>query len=249
MVTQAPFAHCLPPPQVTPHAPQFTLSDLRFAQVPEGGLEPPSEGPASAGDWEHRVSPDWHVSPHLPPLHTCPAPQSTPHPPQLALSVWGLTHELPQRVWVLSHDEPHLPDEHTSPAAHFVPHAPQLSASTCVSLQVAPHRVVPPPHDEAQAPREHTSPALHAAPHAPQYALSDASSTHPPPHEAAVALHVGVPDPDVVALLPVAHAAVTATPTAETNATVSHELRMKTASATVQLTGSRAAVRTLNSRR
>ena len=43
----------------------------------------------------------------------------------------------------------------------------------------------------------------------------------------AVALHFGVsPKPDVVAVLPVAQAAVTATPTAETNTTESHELRM-----------------------
>jgi hypothetical protein len=71
----------------------------------------------------HTVSGGAHVAPHVPLLHTWPAPHavpelpaSAPHPavaPQCALLVFGSTHAPPQSTSLPGHELAHTPAAHT----------------------------------------------------------------------------------------------------------------------------------------
>jgi hypothetical protein len=61
---------------------------------------------------------------------TCPAPQTVPHAPQLALSVVRLTHA-PLQTEVPA-GQAHAPLTQSAPVGHAWPHAPQLAADVCV---------------------------------------------------------------------------------------------------------------------
>lgn len=64
---------------------------------------------------------------HLPLVHVCPAPHTTPQAPQLFASVLVSTQLLPHGVPPLEHA--HLPAVHTRPLAQTFPQAPQLEGS------------------------------------------------------------------------------------------------------------------------
>lgn len=70
-----------------------------------------------------------------------PAPQATPHAPQLAVSVARLTHLPPQFMSPCAHWQ--APAEHCWPAPHAFPHAPQFAGSTLVETQLLPQLSCP----------------------------------------------------------------------------------------------------------
>jgi len=78
--THAPFEHIAPAGHALPHAPQFRLSVLVFAQ---------NEAPPPSG-W-HSVALDAHDEEHVPFTHACPDAHATPHLPQFALSFFTST--------------------------------------------------------------------------------------------------------------------------------------------------------------
>ena len=104
------------------------------------------EAPHSVG-----VSPP-HESPQVPPLHTSPAPQAIPQPPQCSRSVPRSRHAPSHSVRPAPHDVSHEPALHTSPLAQALPHAPQCAGELSVSTQTPSQRVVPDPHSEPASP-------------------------------------------------------------------------------------------------
>jgi hypothetical protein len=58
----------------------------------------------------------------FPPVHV------VPQPPQLALSVFSLTHAVPHFVWPLPQFTEHAPEMQLSPDGHACPHVLQLAA-------------------------------------------------------------------------------------------------------------------------
>ena len=106
---QALFTQLSPEGQAIPHALQLFGSVLRLTHVPL-----------------QLFSPDWQVSPHMPPEQTSPAGHTVVQEPQCALSVCSFTHVPPQFVSPAWHDRPHMPTEHTLPAGQTCPHVPQF---------------------------------------------------------------------------------------------------------------------------
>ena len=130
----------------------------------------------------------------MPAVQTLPPVQATPHPPQLAESLFVSTHALAQDVRPAPQEDVHSPAEHTWPDAHFVVHAPQWDASFAMSKHEPPQFVVPP--GQAHEPAVQTMPPVHAMPHPPQLDESLVVSTHAPAQEMRPALHDDVHSPD-----------------------------------------------------
>jgi len=70
-----PAVHDVPPPQTTPHWPQFVLSFWKLTQLPL-----------------QRVSPVVQLAWQVPFEQTSLAAQTLPQPPQFVVLVWMLTH-------------------------------------------------------------------------------------------------------------------------------------------------------------
>jgi hypothetical protein len=73
---------------------------------------------------------------HMPLEQTRPPVQRLPQELQLALSVWVLTHDVPQAVWPAGHERMQLPPWQMRPAAHALPQVPQLARSVAVFTQL-----------------------------------------------------------------------------------------------------------------
>jgi hypothetical protein len=84
--------------------------------------------------------------------HACPAPQTVPHAPQLALSLCVSMHDFPHSVVPVAQLVEHAPFEHTCPPVQAVPHAPQFDGSYCVLVQLPEHCVCEPGHWLASEP-------------------------------------------------------------------------------------------------
>jgi hypothetical protein len=202
---QVPALQISPLAHATPHAPQCARSVAVSTQTaptaPPPSLPPlsgsaasgcaasdvaaslaaASDAPASAGELPPQsVSPGPHETWHVPEEQTRPAPQTLPHPPQLAGSTCSSTHALPHAVVPPAQTSPHVPIEQTCPVAHALPHMPQFAGSLDSLVQLVPQRVVPPAQKSPHAPTEQTSPAGHTFPHAPQLSLSVAVLVHAP---------------------------------------------------------------------
>jgi hypothetical protein len=90
---------------------------------------------------------------HPPPTHASPAAQAFPQPPQLAGSVWVVTHALPHAVHPGWQAGVQVELTHTATASsvdgefgdgafgHTCPQPPQLFASLVVSTQAKPQAV------------------------------------------------------------------------------------------------------------
>src|SRR5262249_51880177 len=85
--THCDMTHELPAAQATSHEPQCATSDWMSMQ-----------------DVPHFLVGDGHPSVHEPAEHTSPPMHGTPHPPQLAPSVFVSTHSPLQRVRSFGHD-------------------------------------------------------------------------------------------------------------------------------------------------
>jgi hypothetical protein len=135
---------------------------------------------------EHVHAPFWQVD----------APEHPrPQPPQLALSVCSLTHELPHGLKPALQEMPHETPSHVDwPFAGTGQDTPQLEPQLLTDvllMQVPPQLCVPAGH--AQVPLWQVMPPLHALPHAPQLALSVDSLTQVPPHIVLPAMHAHAP--------------------------------------------------------
>jgi hypothetical protein len=91
-----------------PHAPQFPLSVCVSTQL-----------------LPHIVRGAAHVDTQLPPLHTVPAAQTVPQPPQFELSDEMFTHPVLHSVRPTAHAQ--VPSTHVRPSVHALPHAPQFA--------------------------------------------------------------------------------------------------------------------------
>ena len=107
-----------------PHMPQFSLSVFMSTHAPAHSVLP-------IGHWIAHV-PFAHV--HVPPPMIAPAslPQTLPHLPQFALSVFASTHTAPHFVDVAEHWQ--LPWTHVAPDGHALPHLPQFALSVFRSV-------------------------------------------------------------------------------------------------------------------
>ena len=120
-------------PHALPHAPQFLLSDLSFAQygAPASGAHPISFG----------GQPPWH----LPETHAWSGAQIVAQSPQCVLSVWRFV-QIPaspaaHACCPLVQRDTHVPPEHKAVGSHALPHAPQLFWSFFVLTHVPLHDV------------------------------------------------------------------------------------------------------------
>ena len=120
------------------------------------------------------VSPGF-VQRQVPPLmHLCPAAHAMPHPPQLAGSVFVLTHWPEQYVIPVAHvQEPFV---QVDPPVHGTSHAPQLRGLFKRFVQVPWQSAVA--AGQAQAPFEQTRSAGQTCVHPPQFRGSESVSTH-----------------------------------------------------------------------
>jgi len=131
----------------------------------ESLASPADESPASATPGP--PSPPPRVV-HDPFTHA-PAPQLTPHEPQLAGSFLSSTQVFPQRVVPPAQSRAQAPLAHTSFGSHRTPQAPQFAGSCRTSTHRSPQAVAPPWHTNASL-----SPC--AASTGPTSAEEDASS-------------------------------------------------------------------------
>jgi len=155
---------------VAPQLPQFDESVCRLEHV----------------CWEddpQSVSPE--VQPHCPPLHCVVPLHARPQPPQLALSVFVVTHAFLHAVSSGPHIETHLPLEHRNPWSHTEPHDPQFCASAWRFAQAPPQFDVPDGH--AHLPPLHVADMTQATPQPPQLFVSVLVSTHVPAQNVRVA--------------------------------------------------------------
>jgi hypothetical protein len=118
-------------------------------------------------------------------MHRCPAPHAMPHPPQLAGSVFVLTH------WPLQYDipvvHPQEPFAHVAPPVHSTSHAPQLRGlfERFVHVPWQSSR----PAEQAQAPPAQIRSAGHDRLQSPQCFGSVRVSTQKPEHWVCCAPH------------------------------------------------------------
>lgn len=164
---QTPLTHVWPsvqpaPQEEVPTGPQFFGSVRVSVQMPL-----------------QSVSPERQEAAHAPLVHTVPAAQVVPQPPQLRLSVLKSVQKAagPEAGhWldafdVLSHE--HLEPMHEVPGAQIVPQEPQFTASPVVSVQVPKQLDSPLMQLIEQVPLPLQScPAGQTLPHLPQLLLS-----------------------------------------------------------------------------
>jgi len=174
---QMPFMQLWPLAHARLHAPQFALLVLVSTQPDPHSICPARE------------------QPHAPALHTAPAGQVTPQPPQLSGSFPFVTAQLPLGHIVVpgSHIDAHVPPLQTSPVLHAFVQLPQwlLSDETQAPLQTSA------PAWQAHAPFWQVWPAPQVLPHTPQFCGSDATFTHCEPQVISPAAQVGTPLPPV----------------------------------------------------
>jgi hypothetical protein len=134
--------------------------------------------PADAMAFTTGVAPSETHGLHVPFWQNWFAPQTTPHMPQLFLSIFVLTqvplHEVkPWRHW-------QVPPLQVPPTPHVLLHAPQWSGLVCVSTHTPLQNVCPPAH--VQTPAWHVELPPQMLLHAPQCVLLVCVSTHMPLH-------------------------------------------------------------------
>jgi hypothetical protein len=122
-----------------------------------------------------------HEAAHCPALHTWPAAQVTPQPPQLRGSLLVTTQLLPHCVVPELGAHRHAPPTHWLPAPHTLPQAPQLLGSNCVKVQVPLQVTCWGRHVAMQLKPLHTWPVGHTRPQAPQL-LGSLRDTQALPH-------------------------------------------------------------------
>jgi hypothetical protein len=107
------------------------------------------------------------------PLHTLPAGQAAPHPPQLALSVNSLAQltwppSPPQTLKPARHEVPQTPAAQACPEGHLVPQVPQLAWSVSGLTHRLSQARLPSGQTTVQTPAVQACPALQTLPQAPQ---------------------------------------------------------------------------------
>jgi hypothetical protein len=164
--SRLPGAHWQTPPtqasvvaQAWAQAPQLRGSTSRLTHTPEQLVG------ADGGQVEVQA----------PDEHACPDGHASPHPPQLAGSVWRLTQVLPHRVVPAGHTQ--APPWHV-PRPQEMPQPPQLLESVPGLTQVLPQRICPGRHELRHSPKSHTWPAAQVRPQLPQLLGSDWRRTH-----------------------------------------------------------------------
>jgi signal transduction histidine kinase/CheY-like chemotaxis protein len=184
-----------PPPQVSvashmrPQVPQFTRLVLRSVQMPLQQVwpalhalpAPHLHSPAPVAGLRTQFSPAPHAGVHAtavmhsPPMHSSPAPQATPQPPQFASSLVVSRQRSPQHVCPKPHGASaphrHPPAVQRSPRApQESPHPLQLLGSVWVSTQDVPQQRrpgalhVPPAPQEVPPPMSTVPPPMSRGP-------------------------------------------------------------------------------------
>ena len=124
----------LPLAQIVLQAPQLFGSDSVSTHTP----------PQETRPFRQVQAPITH---EVPPVH------AVPHPPQLLLSLWAFTQELPQGLRPTGQITPHTPAVQSCPLGQTLPQAPQLLPSVVVLVQALPVQVgVAPAHAMQAAP-------------------------------------------------------------------------------------------------
>jgi hypothetical protein len=103
------------------------------------------------------------------PLHTWPATQALPHPPQLATSLMVLEQAMPHAIKGGGHEQPPFTQVCVPP--HTLPHDPQLLASVLGFTHAPPHGAVPTGHCPVAAPAAPLLPATLDMPPVPTLVL------------------------------------------------------------------------------
>ena len=197
--THTPVVQVWPEPQAVPaEAPLQVPLAPQWAGLMRGSMHWPPQ----------LTRPAWQETWHVPPLQTCPEPQTAPADaplqvpvaPQNPRSVCGSTHLPPQFTRPAWQETWQLPALHTWPDVHAVPAdaplqvplAPQKARSVAGFTQVPPQLTKPGWQVRAQVPALQTVPAAHVVPQLPQLRLSLPSSTQVPPQATDVPVQVSV---------------------------------------------------------
>lgn len=168
-------------PQARPQEPQLAASLLVLMHVPlqhdwpapHAGPEPQPHTPAL------QVSPGPHggsqgTAPQPPSVHTSPAGQATPQPPQFAGSVWVSWQPSEQQT---------SPAVHAAPPAHWQVEVPTSHTSPAAQAGSQGR--------SSQEPAMHPWPAGHTTPQPPQFASSFMVSAHPSGQQVEPSSHCG----------------------------------------------------------
>lgn len=178
--THEPPEQVAAPGHTTPQPPQL-LRSLRMSAhaVPQHAVPGRQVGPP----------PQPMSKMHRPDTQRCPAPHTTPHPPQFAGSTSVRAQRSTQQLAPAGHAGPppqppsQRPIAHICPAPHATPHPPQLVGSLVVNTQRSLQHVPPgghpgrPPQLPTQRPIAQRCPGPHATPQPPQLVGSLTVST------------------------------------------------------------------------